>query len=124
SLEAAIERAKVLAQQGNVEVQWLLGEAYSSSDPRQDLAEAAKWYRKAATAGHAKAQFTLGFMYFSGRLGVPRDYVQAYAWLPLAASVPEKQLADAKAYKLAWKIVCAVDGSSSDECKHSNVVQT
>ena len=33
----------------------------------RDYAEAAKWYRKAADQGRAKAQLSLGMMYFVGK---------------------------------------------------------
>jgi len=42
-----------------------------------------KWYRKAAEHGNADAENTLGSIYAEG-LGVPRDYVRAYAWFSLA----------------------------------------
>jgi len=51
----------------------------------QDYAEAAKWFRKAAEQGDARAQFNLGGMYGQGQ-GVPQDYVEAHMWLNLAAS--------------------------------------
>ncbi|MBF0141074.1 MAG: SEL1-like repeat protein [Magnetococcales bacterium] len=39
----------------------------------------------AAEQGDAMAQYNLGMMYLTGR-GIPFNYVQAYAWLSLAAS--------------------------------------
>ena len=38
----------------------------------------------AAEQGFALAQFNLGYMYGSGE-GIPKDYVQAYAWYNIAA---------------------------------------
>ena len=52
---------------------------------RQDHAEAARWYRKAADQGYVNAQNNLGVMYQSGQ-GVPQDIVQAYMWWDLAAA--------------------------------------
>ena len=52
---------------------------------RQDPAQAAERYRKAADQGDATAQSKLGVMYLSGR-GVPQDYVEAHKWYNLAAS--------------------------------------
>ncbi len=52
---------------------------------RQDNAEAARWYRKAADQGDSLAQYELGQMYVDGE-GVPQDYVQAHMWFNLAAS--------------------------------------
>ena len=46
----------------------------------QDYAEAiADWYRKAAEAGHAQAQFNLGTMYREGH-GVAQDDAEAFRW--------------------------------------------
>ena len=52
---------------------------------RQDYAEAAKWYHKAAGWGFAEAQTNLGIMYYTD-LGVPKDNIQALMWLHLATS--------------------------------------
>ncbi|MFQ5545266.1 MAG: tetratricopeptide repeat protein [Acidiferrobacterales bacterium] len=49
-----------------------------------DLANAAKWYRRAAELGYADAQNDLAKLYDDGR-GVPQDNVQAYVWYSLAA---------------------------------------
>jgi TPR repeat protein len=51
----------------------------------QDDVESAKWVRKAADQGSARAQSFLGFLYGNGR-GVPRDYAQSYFWSNLSAS--------------------------------------
>lgn len=53
----------------------------------RDMAEAAKWYAKAADLGDATAQGTLGTLYFFGQ-GVAQDYREAYFWLDLAAHQP------------------------------------
>lgn len=50
----------------------------------QDEEQAAKWYRRAAAQGHARAQFMLGEMYARG-VGVPWDYNQEVKWLRMAA---------------------------------------
>jgi TPR repeat protein len=50
----------------------------------QDYDEALKWFRMAASQGHASSQSNLGFMYRDGE-GVPQDYVQAHMWFNLAA---------------------------------------
>lgn len=49
----------------------------------QNFAGAAKWFRRAAEQGHANAQAVLGSLYAVG-LGVPKDFVNAYAWVSLA----------------------------------------
>ena len=50
----------------------------------KDKPEAVKWFRKAAEQGSSSAQFHLGRMY-GGGMGVPKDFVRAYAWFNLAA---------------------------------------
>jgi tetratricopeptide (TPR) repeat protein len=56
---------------------------------KRDYAEAVKWYRLAATNGHAEhghalAEYDLGAMYYQG-LGVPQDRKEAAKWFQLAA---------------------------------------
>lgn len=46
---------------------------------------AAELFEKAANAGHLRAQINLGVLYMRGQ-GVPRDLVQARAWLEKAAA--------------------------------------
>lgn len=46
--------------------------------------QAARWFRKAALQGHAKAQFYLGVFFTKGD-GVPKSYFHAYSWISLAA---------------------------------------
>jgi len=50
----------------------------------QDLAEAAKWYRKAATQGAPEAAYNLGVMYAEGQ-GVAQDLLEAFRLYRLAA---------------------------------------
>jgi len=52
----------------------------------RDMEQAAMWYRKAADQGDITAQGTLGVLYSFGQ-GVAQNYVEAYFWLDLAASV-------------------------------------
>ena len=52
---------------------------------RGDYATALREFRPLAEQGDADAQFILGIMYDNGE-GVPEDYVQAYAWVNLAAA--------------------------------------
>lgn len=86
----AVELWGKSAAQGNVDAMYQLGNAYTFSaqaaknvsDP--DL-EAAQWYYKAATAGHAEAQFSLGMMLLAGK-GVVEDRAEALRWIRLAAN--------------------------------------
>jgi len=77
------------AEKGDVSGELHLAALYrdgaGKSFPR-DMVQAAEWYRKAAEQGDATAQGTLGLLYSFGQ-GVPQDYVEAYYWLDLAASV-------------------------------------
>lgn len=58
----------------------------------RDMAQAATWYRKAAEQGDVTAQGILGVLYSYGQ-GVAQDYVEAYFWLDVAASVPGREQA-------------------------------
>lgn len=81
------------AEQSDAKDQYLLGhcydppraEYYGVASVRDDVAEACKWYRKAAEQNFAEAQADLGAAYSLG-VGVPKDLVQAYKWLTLAAA--------------------------------------
>lgn len=50
---------------------------------RQDDAQAAAWFGRAAEQGQPEAQLLLGSLYYYGS-GVRRDYVLAYKWCDLA----------------------------------------
>ena len=50
----------------------------------EDHAEAVRWYRMAAEQGNAKAQNSLGDMYYRGE-GIPEDHAEAARWSRLAA---------------------------------------
>lgn len=70
---------------GNPTAQYEIGVAFATGlSAPEDLAEAAKWYRRAADQGHAAAQNELAILHVKG-LGVPQDYVAAYVWFALAA---------------------------------------
>jgi hypothetical protein len=76
------------AKQGDLSAELHLAALYRDGGkgfPR-DMAQAVAWYRKAAEQGDAYAQGTLGVLYSMGQ-GVPRDDVEAYYWLDLAAAV-------------------------------------
>ena len=62
----------------------------------KDYNEAAKWFKKAAQRGYAKAQINLGIMHAKGE-GVTQDYKKAVKWFKKAA---EQELAPAQ-YNLA-----------------------
>ncbi len=82
----AVREWRPLAEQGDADAQFNLGDLYDNGQGvPQDDAKAMKWYRKAAEQGLDVAQAVLGLMYAQGR-GVTQDYVQAYMWFKLAVS--------------------------------------
>lgn len=69
---------RAAAERGEAAAQGLLGVAYANGrwGASRDLAEAARWYRKAATLGHAPSQCLLGDMYRTGA-GIAKDEAEA-----------------------------------------------
>jgi TPR repeat protein len=64
----------------DVVTQFNLGYCYQNGfGVAKDDAEAAKWYRKSAEQGNAKAQYRLGRCYDDGT-GVPKNLVEAAQW--------------------------------------------
>lgn len=79
-----IQRA---ADAGSAEGEHRLALIYANGEagiPRND-GRAAELFEKAAEKGHRRAQLNLGTLYFRGQ-GVPRDLIQARAWLEKAAA--------------------------------------
>ena len=63
-----------------------LGLAYEKGEGiKQDSAEAAKWYQKAAEKGYPAAEFNLAVLYANGN-GVPSSMTDALKWYRIAAS--------------------------------------
>jgi TPR repeat protein len=77
------EKARRHAEEGYAKYQsdWAF---YKMLEPGRDLAESARWFRKAADQGYAPAQFYLGLMSDIGE-GVGQDYVEAAKWYRKAA---------------------------------------
>jgi len=80
------------AEKGDVEAQFQLGTHYIFIS---EWSEAAKWTHMAANQGDRRSQSNLGTLYMNG-LGVPKDFVEAYAYLNLAAVnyVNDRELRD------------------------------
>jgi TPR repeat protein len=75
------------ADAGSAEGLHRLALAYAQGDggtPRNE-ARAAELFTRAAEKGHQRAQLNLGTLYLRGQ-GVPRDLIQARAWLEKAAA--------------------------------------
>lgn len=95
---ASIKWFRMAAERGEADAQFNLARAYGSevdggyktarAAPAND-AEALKWYQRSAEQGHIQAQVKLAGLYANGGQKVPRDQVQAYKWLSLAAASGE-----------------------------------
>jgi hypothetical protein len=83
---AAAEKLHADAEKGDPKAEYEIGDQYwTGRGVSQDVAEAAKWYRKSADQGFGDAQISLGFAYQSGQ-GVAQDNVQADTWYIIAAA--------------------------------------
>ncbi|MDZ5604505.1 tetratricopeptide repeat protein [Pseudomonas sp. RP23018S] len=82
-LEQALKTCERVAQTGDAEAQYELGEYFYTQTPPQ-LPKALDWFQKASLQGHAQAQYRLGSMFFHGE-GVEANHVQAYILLKMAS---------------------------------------
>ena len=83
--ELHFNEVKLTAIDGDADAQFELAGLYARGDVvEQNLAEAVKWYRKAAEQGHDGAQYKLGLSYQNGK-GVPQSDTEAYIWLNISA---------------------------------------
>lgn len=73
------------ARRGHVLAQGNLGTMLYFKKPKPDPDGAIKWWTAAARNGDPRSQYMLGALYANGN-HLPRDLVQAYAWLTLAAA--------------------------------------
>lgn len=79
---AAFKELSPLAEQGNAEAQFLLGEMYwTGQGVLKDNDRAIKWLTASATQGNANAQFFMGSYYLLPHL----DITQGLKWLRLSA---------------------------------------
>ena len=59
--EASLDEIRLRAERGDAAAQVQLGDAYDTgTGVKRDVAEAIKWYRKAAEQGNAEGQNSLG----------------------------------------------------------------
>lgn len=86
TIDHSVEKALLpLAKKGNADAEFRLALAYKDGHGvKQNYAEAAKWFRKAADQGHADAQFNLGLLYETGR-GSLQNFSEAEKWFEKAA---------------------------------------
>jgi TPR repeat protein len=82
-----VDDLKMRAAQGDKTATRALADAYYAGrgGVEQDFGEAARWYRRLAAAGDARAQTSLGLMYARG-LGAPPNMAEARRWWSLAAA--------------------------------------
>ena len=60
-IDRAYELLRLLAEQGHIDAQFMLGIIYSSGLGKpEDMTQAAHWYRLAAEQGHVDAQYKIG----------------------------------------------------------------
>jgi TPR repeat protein len=85
------DEIRMMAAQGNAQLQHQLGLMYLNGDGlAKDLTAAAQWLQRAAEQGVAPAQSVLGLMYAAGA-GVPKDEIEALAWFMVAAQAGEPE---------------------------------
>ncbi len=71
--------------QGNRKAMHNLAVAYAEGvGTKKDVAEAARWFSKAASLGLTDSQFNLAVLYERGQ-GVPQSLLDAYKWYAIAA---------------------------------------
>ena len=75
--------AQPLAEAGDANAQWMMGQGLLSP-PDADPAAASQWFLRAAEQGHGLAQRDLGLLYEAG-WGVEQSLQEAYFWYSLAA---------------------------------------
>jgi uncharacterized protein len=81
----AREELLPLAEEGNLDAQYLLGVMYKNGDGgEENFVEAVRWLYAAAEQGNAGARYNLGIMYSRG-MGVIQDDVEAVRWWRSAA---------------------------------------
>jgi hypothetical protein len=82
---AAIQCLQPLAQAGDPQAEWLLGEQYGIVNAStHDADKSAFWLKKAAEHGEIDAQVALAYLYRQGD-GVPKDLAEAMKWFRAAA---------------------------------------
>jgi hypothetical protein len=95
---ASFEQVRQLADKGDPAAENVVGLRYFLGDPKesikQDEKEAARWFTAAAENGSVAAQSKLGFLYDSGRHGLPKDLNKAYLWTVIACGQPGEGVKD------------------------------
>lgn len=120
--KSAFEFFRKSAEQGNTLGMRGLAAMYAESGVAvvaQDLAEARKWYTRAADAGDTNAIYVMADAYINGTLGLgeaERDSPEALSWIKRSADIdqPAAMQALADAYR-AGKLGLVADPKQADE---------
>jgi TPR repeat protein len=92
---AAARLYRAAAEQGIAEAQFNLAILLSQGiGVPADREEAIRWYEQAAFRGIVPAMRELGLLYMGGAADRPRDGIEAWAWLTLAAENGDGEAAD------------------------------
>ncbi|MBU15086.1 MAG: hypothetical protein CMQ14_08355 [Gammaproteobacteria bacterium] len=92
--ELLFEKAKILADQGNAEAQFIVGAMYSVGDGvSQDMTRAARWLQLSAKQEVVAAHRTLGAMYALG-YGGAQSNILAFAWFAIGAALGDEIAAE------------------------------
>ncbi len=79
----SLSEAFALAEQGDADVQLLLGHYFDTGEG-DDTLQAETWFRRAAEQGNSEAQYYFGLYLYHGD-GTGKDLAQAVAWYKAAA---------------------------------------
>lgn len=86
SYREAMRLYRPLAEKGDVEAQYYLGRMYEKGEGvSKDEEQLAKWYRRSAEGGYAKAQYKVAVAHAFGLAGTPRSDDEAIKWLRRSA---------------------------------------
>jgi TPR repeat protein len=114
---ASLAQLQEMAAHGNPAAENALGLRYATGEGvKQDEAEAARWFTKAAQHGNVTAQFRLGSFYWGGR-GVSQNLNQAYFWIVLARTAGDsnsKALATVLASHMTRSQATAIEQQAAD----------
>ena len=96
-IQKAISYYTAASVQGDLQSTFNLGQIYrkGSGSVSPDQPKAAKYYRLASERGYLPAANEYGLLYAQGH-GVEQNYVEAYAWISLAARQQEDNSAAVK----------------------------
>lgn len=80
------EAAKTLAEQGEADAMYNLGQMYElGMGVADDRKKAYEWYQKAAEKDHPDAAYQMGYAFYWGKAGRKKDRSRAFQWFQQAA---------------------------------------